>query len=46
VDRPILAVIAGMSKELRTTFSEADYAKIRELGDEYFSRNPRSIKSD
>ncbi len=46
VDRPILAVIAGMSKPVRTTFSGADYAQVRELGDEYFSRNPRSIKSD
>lgn len=46
VERPILAVIAGMSKEVRTTFSEAEYAAIRELGDEYFSRNPRSIRSD
>ncbi|WP_343710181.1 hypothetical protein [Mycobacterium sp.] len=46
VDRPILAVITGMSKAVRTTFSEADYGKVRQLGDEYFSRNPRSVKSD
>jgi hypothetical protein len=46
VDRPILAVITGMSKPVRTTFSDADYAQVRELGDEYFSRNPRSMKSD
>lgn len=46
VDRPILAVIAGMSKAVRTTFSETDYAQVRELGDEYFGRNPRSVKSD
>lgn len=42
--RPILAVITGMSKAVRTTFSEADYGKVRKLGDEYFSRNPRSVK--
>lgn len=36
-------VIAGLSKQFRTTFSDSDYAAVRELGDEYFSRNPRSI---
>jgi hypothetical protein len=46
VDRPILAVVTGMSKPVRTTFSDRDYATVRKLGDEYFSRNPRSIKSD
>ncbi|QZA09011.1 hypothetical protein K3U94_07040 [Mycolicibacter heraklionensis] len=44
-DRPILAVITGMSKAVRTTFSEADHLKVRELGTEYFSRNPRSVKN-
>jgi hypothetical protein len=44
VDRPIPAVITGMSKPVRTTFSDVDYAQVR--GDEYFSRNPRSITSD
>jgi hypothetical protein len=43
-NRPILAVITGMSKAVRTTFSEAVYARVRELGDEYLSRNPRSVK--
>lgn len=46
VERPILAMITGMSKEVRKTFSEAEYAKVRELGKEYYRRNPRSIKSD
>jgi hypothetical protein len=46
VDRPILAVIAGMSKDIGTEFSDADYAKMRDLGDEYFSRNPRSLVPD
>ena len=41
-ERPVLAVITGMSKPLRTTFTEADYSDVRDLGDEYRSRNPRS----
>ena len=45
VDQPILAVITGMSKPIRTTFSNKDYEKVRDLGDEYLSRNPRSLKN-
>lgn len=45
VDRPMITVITGMSKAVRTTFSESDYLTARELGNEYFSRNPRSLKS-
>ncbi|ORX14166.1 hypothetical protein [Mycobacterium szulgai] len=41
-DRPLLVVIAGMSKPIRTVFSESDYSDIRDLGNEYFARNPRS----
>jgi len=40
-ERPALAVITGMSKALRTTFTEADYSAVRDLGDEYRRRNPR-----
>lgn len=41
--RPLLVVITGMSKAVRTLFSDADYAAVRDLGREYFSVNPRSI---
>ena len=41
-DRPLLVGVTGMSKVFRTTFSAADYASVRSLGDEYFARNPRS----
>lgn len=41
--KPMLVVIAGLDKPFRSELSEADYAGIRRLGDEYFSRNPRSI---
>jgi hypothetical protein len=43
VDKPLLVVVAGMDKPLRTTLSDADYAVVRELGEEYRARNPRSI---
>jgi hypothetical protein len=32
-----------MRKPWMTKFSDADYAKIRELGDEYKASDPRSI---
>ncbi len=41
---PSLVAITGMSKPVATVFSENDYAKVRELGDEYRSRSPRSVK--
>ena len=43
LDKPLLVVIDGRSKPFRTTLSDDDYAAIRELGDEYFARNPRTI---
>lgn len=43
LDKPLLVVIEGRSKPFRTTLSDDDYAAVRELGDEYFARNPRSI---
>ncbi len=42
-DRPLLVVITGLDKPFGTELSSADYAGVRRLGDEYFSRNPRSI---
>jgi hypothetical protein len=40
---PSIVVITGMEKPFRTTFSERDYARVRQLGDEYRSRVPRSV---
>ena len=41
--KPLLVVITGLSKPFRTTIPEQDYAKVRALGREYRSRNPRSL---
>jgi hypothetical protein len=38
-----IVVLAGMEKPFRTTFTERDYARVRQLGDEYRSRVPRSV---
>ena len=43
VDKPLLVVVDGRDKPFRTTLSDADYAAVRRLGDEYRSRNPRSL---
>lgn len=40
---PSIVLLTGMVKEFRTTFSARDYAQVRELGDEYRSRSPRSV---
>jgi hypothetical protein len=42
-DKPLLVVIDGRDKPFRTTLSEADYAAVRQLGEEYRRRNPRSL---
>jgi hypothetical protein len=41
--RPVIAVITGMRKPWRTKFSEADYRRVRRLGDEHKSIYPRRI---
>jgi hypothetical protein len=43
VDKSLLVVVTGLSKALRTTLSERDYAQVRKLGAEYRARNPRSL---
>ena len=43
VEKPLLVVIDGRDKPFRTTLSAKDYADVRDLGDEYLGRNPRSI---
>jgi hypothetical protein len=40
---PSIIAIDGMSKPSGTAFSEADYAAVRRLGDEYRARKPRSV---
>lgn len=42
-DKPLLVVIDGRDKPFRTTLSDADYAAVRRLGDEFRRRNPRSL---
>jgi hypothetical protein len=41
--KPLLTVLCGMTKPDRTVFSDAAYAEVRALGDEYLARNPRSL---
>ncbi len=42
-DKPLLTVITGLDKPFRTTLSDADYRRVRDLGIEYRNRNPRSV---
>ena len=39
----LLVVITGKTKKYRTTITANEYNKIRKLGAEYFSQNPRLI---
>lgn len=41
--KPLLVVICGLSKPFRTQLSDADYRNVRNLGEEYLRRNPRSL---
>lgn len=43
IQKPLLVIIDGRCKPVGTTLDEEDYAAVRRLGIEYFSRNPRSI---
>ncbi len=43
VDKPLLVVIDGRDKPFKSTISAGEYSKVKALGAEYFSRNPRSI---
>jgi hypothetical protein len=43
LQRCAIAVITGMRKPWRTTFSERDYQRVRELGHEHQRNYPRSI---
>jgi len=35
--------VDGAAKPYRTTLPDSRYAEVRELGDEYLGRNPRSL---
>ena len=41
--KPLLTVICGLDKPFRTELSDADYRHVRDLGEEYLRRNPRSL---
>ena len=43
LDGPAIAVITGMRKPWRTTFSERDYQAVRALTDDHTSQHPRRI---
>jgi hypothetical protein len=43
---PLLTVIDGAAKQYRTTLSDARYAEVRELGDEYLGRSRRSLATE
>ncbi len=43
LDGPSVVVIAGLSKPNNSAFEEADYERVRRLGDEYRRRSPRSV---
>lgn len=38
-----IVVIEGMKKQHGTAFTDAEYAAVRRLGDEYRNRKPRSV---
>jgi len=41
---PSLVLITGKDKPFQTVLSAADYAEVRSLGREFFSRTPRSVE--
>lgn len=43
LQRPAIAVITGMRKPWRTTFSDGDYQRVREHGAEHKQNHPRRI---
>ena len=41
--RPAIAVVTGMREPWRTVFTEADYRRVRDMGDAYRASYPRRI---
>jgi hypothetical protein len=44
VEKPLLVVVTGLDKPFRTVLSDRDYQTVRDLGEEYRKRNPRSTQ--
>jgi hypothetical protein len=42
---PAIAVVAGLRKRWMTKLSDAEYAAVREIGEEYKASSPRRIAS-
>ncbi len=42
-EKPLLVVFAGMKKKNGEVFSKFDYARVKNFGDEYLSKNPRQL---
>ncbi|MFI0900798.1 hypothetical protein [Streptomyces sp. NPDC020983] len=42
-EKPLLVVVTGLDKPFRTVLADSDYKAVRDLGQEYVERNPRSI---
>jgi hypothetical protein len=40
---PLLVILCGADKPFKTELTDAEYAAVRALGDEYLGRNPRSL---
>lgn len=43
LDRPAIAVIAGLRKPWRTTFTDGDYRAVRRLGEDHRATYPRRV---
>lgn len=43
INRPSIVVLTGLSKPIGKAFTEADYAVVRKVGDEYSRRAPRNV---
>ena len=41
---PSVVIVTGKDKPFKTVLSDADYAEVRALGDEFRARNPRSVE--
>ena len=41
---PSIVIIAGLDKPFRTVLAAAEYQRVRDLGDEYRVRRPRSVE--
>jgi hypothetical protein len=42
-EKGLLVVLDGRDKPFQTTISATDYSRVRDMGEEYLKRNPRSV---